>query len=523
MVKQSLLKPMNMKRDKHNMPARMLRVAVFSCICLVLAYGSAAGEPAAEKQLLSLINQARSNPLLMAEMAGMDTTTVIGCFRDRREILEYGLRPLDSNQKLVDTASAHTAEMLEHNYYDRVSIDGRRPVERIADAGYKPLVTGENIGIIGFNNFMNREQAVWELFKNMYRDELACGKDGPWQILNPGFSEIGVSVRAGTMNFNGGPTNIYMATCDFGTSEKGMFAAERRLLQLINEVRANPAAALSYAGIDFASAYEALGRNGWILILGLPPLAANEDFFAYADKRIDHFAAILRERGLEFSASRVDDARDALYDALAYEAQAAVESLVANDFNGRNPSPDEGALDTLVQMLKTEFENAAAGKPLVILNPGYTEMGIAYRHVKTLGAGGADKFYGMLSCVLAEPGKTRRHIVGRISWADPDEPAGDGDGAAQEVIESVNGLLVRLESVPVGDQERSLANVCFSDPAGGYSVRLPEAENNSGEYRLTVSRLGVNQDRVLHSEAFSYYHNRNLLRNIQLQRSGPQN
>lgn len=53
--------------------------------------------------------------------------------------------PLALSATLVCTARAHSRDMLEQDYFDHTSRDGRSPGDRVVDAGYRFSTLGENI------------------------------------------------------------------------------------------------------------------------------------------------------------------------------------------------------------------------------------------------------------------------------------------------------------------------------------------------------------------------------------------
>jgi hypothetical protein len=508
----------------------LVSVMMLTVFVLFCTASSRAQEAAPEKQLLGLINQARANPLLMAEMADLDKDSVLECFAGRKDILENGVRPLSANEKLGQTASAHSEEMLSYQYYDNISIDGLSPDERIKNAGYNPLLTGERIGIIGFRNFMEAEQAVWELFRNMFRDELACEKNQDWHILNPKFSEIGISVQAGTMDFSGNKTNIYIATCDFGASDTGEYATKRFLLQAINEVRNNPDAALNILNMDFEEAAGYLGRNGWILMLGAPPVAVNEDLFSYADAVSTDLLLSDRAQEPEMPYVSLGDVTESINHELEYKAKKAATITAAAFFGDQAPDAKDAIAVLFREMLKFEIKNTAQYGELKILNPSYIQAGIGYQLLRVANSEGIDEFYGILTCLFAEPENAHQYVVGRISWLNgknqsfwhkgPIETI--SDESEQIEPDAANGLTVRIETVPAEKDENQevISTACFTDPAGGYSLSLPKSENNAGYFRLIVSESGENDEKqLLHSEDFSYYRSVNLFKDITLKKN----
>mgnify|MGYP006959935383 CR=1 FL=1 len=85
-----------------------------------------------------------------------------------------------------------------------------------------------------FNNFLNPQNAVLKIFKNMYRNELDPAFDGQRNILNPDIKEVGLSFLCGVFNFENYTANAYIVTCDFGTEIE---LHDLQLLQLINHQR----------------------------------------------------------------------------------------------------------------------------------------------------------------------------------------------------------------------------------------------------------------------------------------------
>ena len=92
-----------------------------------------------------------------------------------------GLSPLSENAALASVAYAHSADMLEHNFFDHINLAGDGPVERIEAAGISYTAVGENVG----KGFITAEEAVaaW-MGSPPYRAN----------IMEPGFTQIGVGV-----------------------------------------------------------------------------------------------------------------------------------------------------------------------------------------------------------------------------------------------------------------------------------------------------------------------------------------
>jgi len=238
-----------------------------------------------EAALFELINSARRDPLGTAESLGMDREKILNDFPEYNDILINGMLELEFDEHLYQSSGEHTSDMLANNYYAYESIDGRTPAQRMNDAGYVASVSGETLGLMFFNNFINSDQAVFHLFANMYKDELDPEWTGQRNILNPDVNDIGVSISGGLFQFNKKFSgNVYMLTCDFGTDVEPY---ELELLQMINQARANPRAVAQYYGIDVEAVLNAMPElESLFSSKALPPLAFNAHLYAAAQDHV---------------------------------------------------------------------------------------------------------------------------------------------------------------------------------------------------------------------------------------------
>ena len=236
---------------------------------------------AEDQALLDYINQARKNPLAMAEAVGLNRVEVLASFPDQQEILKNGLSPLAFDARLHQTAASHADDMLANNYYDYKSLDGKTCARRIADAGYLAKEADESLGVLFFKNYIPSDIAVFQLFVNIFRDALHPDRDAPGNILDPDFREVGTRVQAGAFQFNDFSGNVYLAVCDFAAPYK-MALYERQLLQLINQARDDTQAVADFYGRDLDAFLAIYPEYEYSLKAGLPPLAFNERLYAAA-------------------------------------------------------------------------------------------------------------------------------------------------------------------------------------------------------------------------------------------------
>jgi hypothetical protein len=172
--------------------------------------------PAPEEELLKLINQARANPLGMAESLGIDAAIYLEGRPDLRAAFQRGLRPLTVNGSLLAASGAHVRDMQENHYYGKISLDGRTYKDRIEASGYRFAAAGESLGITWFTDPIDQSVAVGRIFGRMFRDELEPSNAGGLTILDPGMSEAGIAVGKGVLRNGDQEWNMYLAICDVG-------------------------------------------------------------------------------------------------------------------------------------------------------------------------------------------------------------------------------------------------------------------------------------------------------------------
>lgn len=234
--------------------------------------------------LFHLINSARENPLAMAESLGLKRDQILVDLPDLKDILLSGLPPLVFNARLYQTAGDHTRDMLANNYYAYESIDGRTLDDRMNDAGYVALRSGESLGMMAFGNFMAADKAVFQMFTKMLKDELNPEFEGERRILNTAFKDLGVSVQGGVFKFDRFSANAYMATCDFGASVE---TYELQLLNLINQARNNPRAIAELNGADVKLFLTDFPEFADTFAYGLPPVRFNASLYLSAEEKIN--------------------------------------------------------------------------------------------------------------------------------------------------------------------------------------------------------------------------------------------
>jgi len=322
-----------------------------------------------EEELLQLINQARANPLSVAESLGMDPDQVIADLPDMYDILTEGLTPLSFNEKLYAAATAHALDMLENSYFSHDSLDGRTYDDRIRETGYALVLSGEVIESLAFSNFIDPDSAASILFEKIFRDELDPERVEARNIFNPELKDLGISFRAGTLEMAEGVFNVYLIVCDFASAPS---LVEMELLELINQAREDPLTVAASLDMDTDQILEDLPELYEILTEGLPPLNFNKNLYAAAR---DHIQDMLENGYYGHISLDGRSFEDRIIES-GYEPVATGESLGILWFS-EFIEPVEAARSIFENMFRAELDPSMK-EQRNILNPDLKEVGIGF-------------------------------------------------------------------------------------------------------------------------------------------------
>ena len=417
-----------------------------------------------ERALLELINQARENPLVVALSMGLDPDEIVKDLPELETILTDGLPPVTFNGNLYDAAGAHTADMLAGGYYSHVSSDGLGFDERIQESGYQAATCGESLGMLGFANFIDPENAVRLIFESMFRDELDPSQNEKRNILSLDLQEIGISLASGTVQVGGVVFNAYLVTCDFGST--GVSLMELELYQLINQAREKPLVVAASMGMDTDQLLEDIPELEEILTGGIPPLRFSRNLHESARLHAldmmenDYYSRI------SLDGRTVDDR----------VTETGYRSLVTGEVMGLSATvdfedPEEVAIGLFGRIFRHELTPGCADR--TILNPEMLDVGVSF-NVSSPGEGGVsgslNDCYSRLvvadfaASAVAEPAS----LIGR-AYRDS-----NGDGL-YDPGEELPGIRVSLQGGI--DVDLSL----FTGPAGDFSASL-----EPGAYRISI-------------------------------------
>ena len=472
-------------------------VFLFILLLLIGAINSALAEEdksAPDVYMADLINQARDNPLAMAVLVGKDPDQVIKDFPDKEIILKHGVPQIKVNKKIRAAALAHAEDMIKNQYYAHISPEGKNLADRLLEYGYAPDLTGEVLGMIFFNNLINSDDAVWAMFKNMYAKELTAEAQPKWNILNPAFTEMGVSVAKGRFQVDDRPFNVFMSVCDFASSETDLYAAVKRFHQTINRVRVNPSVIIDVIESSYNAIVNQLGReHDWKLYEGLPPLALDEALDNAAAEKLEKLFSGACEAG-KSGIFFVENSNNEYLDQYGYAAEnsrrVCIRKLVAP-----HVSPAEAAVGLLRKLIVSEL---ASGRPVFAFGEDVTDVGIAIDYRNVLGANGKEMHEFLAVVEFARPIEKQSYLIGNLS--------------ASTILDEESAMIPKvgcpIELVYLGPKGGGAVSsqLQYTGPLGGYQAAVKK-----GLYQLNVVTVG---GKVVHSEQILQENSTNRINNI---------
>lgn len=426
-----------------------------------------------EASLLELINEARKDPLGMAESLGIARETVLQDLPELNAVLTEGLAPLKFNEKLYKAAAGHTEDMIANIYYSHNSLDGRTYGGRIRESGYLAAVCGESLGMVAFQNFMDTAEAVRTIFESIFLGELNPETTEDRNILNPDITEAGIAFGSGQFIAGGSILNAYLATLDFGKPVAETEAIELALVSMLNSARNDPGLALLSAGIDRESAAQAYGDLAWALTLPLAPLARDEKL---------HGTATAHNR----------DMRDKLYFGIVspdgstpFERVASTgyaPACVGESLGVLDVTQADNALDAARRLYEIVLKydvDPQSGVQRNIFDPFMSEVGIGIETAfYNLGGGDEQSLLYVVVADFARPLDLRSFVMGTV-YEDRNE-----NGFIDE-DEWIPGLKITLNP---GDGAAGPEMVTESGPTGRYQMSLSSV--STGYMKLYVEREG---------------------------------
>lgn len=438
---------------------------LFFILCILMAgTGWGAVAPSEEEQaLLDRINTARLDPFAAAAAIGINPQQLAAARPELLNLPEEGMSQLTWEPLLSETAKAHNEDMLARGYVDRVNPEGLAAEDRAAAAGYWAVSVGESIGLVGFANFLPPDAAVSILFENMLREEILSPSDERWNLLNPRYSEVGIAVGTGVLEYGGYLFNVYIAVCDYGEPYRAG-SEEELFLALVNQARSNPEGFILSMGLSAERLMPDLQEGLDAFFAGMPPLFPVKTLFQAARAHAEDMLS-----AGYFAADSLDGRTpgDRILEAGYGEALESGEmrGLLALCGN-RIPAEQVKAFfqrSALIELTRTAPEDR------LIFNPTLREAGIGFAEGDSESLGGiCGNHVGLLVAEYGTRIALESGIVGSV-FSDL-----DGNGLF-DPGEGLSGIKVIVSGA-------AFSRVLLTGAGGGFHIVLPE-----GTYEVSAA------------------------------------
>lgn len=206
----------------------------------------------AETYAISLVNQIRHDPLGYAEGLGYDRNVLL-------EQLPWLWMSGAANGLAAVTASEVLTQRAKNKNTD--DIIGDLIVTIIEDNSNGETQTGvvtmntdyaaqgDISGVVSFTNFMKPDVAIKVVINNQFKRELNPDYNGKHILLSPEYKLIGVSFCSGNIQQESGVVNAYLI---YITLSSALLKSEVQIVNMINQLRDNPAQAYNYLSLDLS-------------------------------------------------------------------------------------------------------------------------------------------------------------------------------------------------------------------------------------------------------------------------------
>jgi Cysteine-rich secretory protein family len=153
---------------------------------------------ALEQMLLELINRARLDPAAEAARFSIDLNEGLA----PNTLSGVSKQPLAMNETLLSVARAHSQDMIDRDYFAHDTPEGVTASQRIANAGYSAIGSGENIAARSTSGPVTNQLVLLQ-HQDLFVDTGVDGRGHRLNILSAAYQEVGVGQITG--NFQGLP------------------------------------------------------------------------------------------------------------------------------------------------------------------------------------------------------------------------------------------------------------------------------------------------------------------------------
>ena len=165
-----------------------------------------------EQLSLERINRARLRPAAEAQSNGIALDEGVP-----GQIDATPKQPLAMNAALVQSARAHSQDMIGRDYFAHNSPEGVTPFTRMNDAGYLFVDASENLAWRGSTGSIDDVQIVEQEHTDLFVDDSIDGRGHRVTMLSDALREVGIGVVRGVFTKDGQNFDSIMQTQDYGT------------------------------------------------------------------------------------------------------------------------------------------------------------------------------------------------------------------------------------------------------------------------------------------------------------------
>jgi hypothetical protein len=262
----------------------------------------------------------------------------------------------------------------------------------------------------------------------------------------------------------------------------------------INLARHKPLDAVVEAGLDPDAIRAGLGVNGYLMDQGMDPVAWNNDLFSTS---LDHCNDMLKNVYYSYASQDGTTVQQRI-SATGYEYVQASESLGILIFDAFI-EPVAAAQIMFDNMFRDEM-GGVPGLPPGILNPLYTEVGIAFAAgVVDIGQKLPVNVY-LVAVDFAKPLQQRGFVIGNV-FLDSDQ---DGEFSSGEALEGMTMVLRNLSIKKDVSMVAGPLGLFQFESSPGFLIL--QAEDSSGVIAAQKNLFGDNRNRYLNLKYDSWFY-----------------
>lgn len=411
-----------------------------------------------EELFIHLMHQARSDPVSAAQDLGLDLQDLFQKRPEMKFLLQQELPALEFSPKLFRAASGHSQDMLNDGYYSHQRPDGSGPEARMSEQGYDPFVWTEELGLVGFRNFIGPEQATSALFSQVFIDELRSKDASDLIILNPYFRHAGAGIAKGFLSLESFAGNAYISTLNLASETDVLF--ELMLRRRINDARLAPESVEALVQAYPSDAFDAQdAADPAHMLKKQSPVSMSGELTGMA-----RFLGrkMLQEHGLDGFRTGFP------YDAEGFEPN--IPSGSAHKFL-LLPVDPETSIEALADMafwdlFHAELDALEDMEPF-IFNSQFSKSGIGVFDIEY-----AQERYLFVVVLLSGQADDPEYLMGRIRFLP---------GMEKDLLHA-RGMRIHLSTV----DEYCLKGFAVSGPGGFYQMKTPDAQHPFTIYELKL-------------------------------------